>query len=362
MVGRLTYFSLIFVAIFFQDGSYEHLGVPRLASALHTPSTSSLQYLASGSDIRGAFTLKSPGLTPGAAYRLGKALAETIASSSSLPSSSSSPPSSPPPTIMLGRDPRPHGTILAKAFARGASSAGAVLISTGLATTPAMFHAVRTGAASAGVMITASHLPPDKNGFKVFLKASEGGPAEPLSKEQRDAFLELASTYPEPDLPVALMGGRADATDELEEVDFMKTYVSSLVEVVEAKVGTLSGLKLLVNPGCGSGGVLCEVLEKCGADVTSSINVEPDGTFPFGVPNPESKSMAFRTVSACSDHGDVDLGIMLDTGETLVLKANMRQHRISCTECRRAPPSHRLSQTRTGWVLWRRGKEGPTRL
>ena len=161
-------------------------------------------------------------------------------------------------------------------------------------------------------MITASHLPPDKNGLKIFLKPV-GGAAEPLNKEGRDALLDLAASYPEPELPEALMGGRADAGNDLEEVDFMKTYVKSLLEVVKAKIGDLRGLRLLVNPGSGSGGVLCEVLSACGADVSASINVAPDGAFPVGVPNPESKSMAFRTLAACAETGDVDLGIMLDT-------------------------------------------------
>ena len=46
-------------------------------------------------------------------------------------------------TICLGRDPRPHGERLADAFCRGAESAGAMVMYTGLATTPSMYEFCR---------------------------------------------------------------------------------------------------------------------------------------------------------------------------------------------------------------------------
>jgi phosphomannomutase len=43
------------------------------------------------------------------------------------------------------------------------------------------------------------------------------------------------------------------------------------------------------------------------------LDAEPDGTFPFGPPNPESKSMMRRTIKYCEQVGSVDLAILLDT-------------------------------------------------
>ena len=76
----------------------------------------------------------------------------------------------------------------------------------------------------------------------------------------------------------------------------------------------LSGLKIVVNPGSGAGCFFVDVLRDLGADVSGSIHIVPDGTFPvtFGVPNPEKKAMVDETMRACAACG-ADLGIMFDT-------------------------------------------------
>eukprot|EP00980_Cylindrotheca_fusiformis_P011004 scaffold2526_cov131-Cylindrotheca_fusiformis.AAC.20 len=74
----------------------------------------------------------------------------------------------------------------------------------------------------------------------------------------------------------------------------------------------LRGLKIVLNSGHGSGGFFESVLEVLGADVTASIHNQPDGSFPVGVPNPESQEMIDETVEACRNC-NADIGILLDT-------------------------------------------------
>ena len=76
----------------------------------------------------------------------------------------------------------------------------------------------------------------------------------------------------------------------------------------------LSNLKIVVNPGKGAGCFFADVLRDLGADVSGSIHLEPDGTFPptFGVPNPEKREMVDETIRAC-ESCDADVGIMFDT-------------------------------------------------
>jgi len=68
----------------------------------------------------------------------------------------------------------------------------------------------------------------------------------------------------------------------------------------------LHGLKICLNPGNGAGFFFQKVLEDLGADVSSSIHLEPDGNFKNGVPNPEYAPMFKETVEACQK-GQVDL-------------------------------------------------------
>ena len=84
--------------------------------------------------------------------------------------------SSPVPRIAVGRDPRLSGPMLEGALAAGVAAAGGQVARCGLATTPAMFLACVAPEGQeydGGVMITASHLPFNRNGFKFF--TSEGG-------------------------------------------------------------------------------------------------------------------------------------------------------------------------------------------
>ena len=91
-------------------------------------------------------------------------------------------------------------------------------------------------------------------------------------------------------------------------------WESSSSSSSEGELLPLSGLKIVVNPGSGSGCFFVDVLRDLGADVSGSLHTVPDGTFPatFGVPNPEKKDMVDETMRACAACG-ADLGIMFDT-------------------------------------------------
>ena len=108
---------------------------------------------------------------------------------------------------------------------------------------------------------------------------------------------------------------------------WMSDYAESLKQAILAKTTPtkttsttsrrdaqkpLEGLKILLNAGNGSGGFFQTVLEALGADASSSLHLEPDATFPNGVPNPESPAMLEQTILACQK-AQADLGIMLDT-------------------------------------------------
>jgi hypothetical protein len=155
----------------------------------------SIRGLANGSDIRGTFVdhprwgtmtnvanvIRNPTqLTPFSAYCLGYAFATWI-----LQQQQQQPSSSCQDTIRicLGNDPRPHGIRLADAVARGCASVSSSntnnpkieVLYTGIATTPSMMDfCCQTQLCDAAIMLTASHLPVDRNGMKFFWKEQGG--------------------------------------------------------------------------------------------------------------------------------------------------------------------------------------------
>jgi len=226
-------------------------------------------------------------------------------------------------TICIGRDPRVGGDRLADAFARGAESVDegnrpVKVVNTNVATTPSMFEFVRGGKCDASVMVTASHLPVERNGMKFFSK--NGGLTKdkideliPLAKEEANHWFEMGILPP-------TSGNSGIMCSEV--VDFMPYYQDVLKQHIITEVEStspesltkpLSGLNIVVNPGNGAGCFFNDLLRDLGANVAGSIHLTPDGTFPdFGVPNPEKKAMVEATMQACEAH-NADIGIMFDT-------------------------------------------------
>ena len=106
------------------------------------------------------------------------------------------------PRVLLGRDTRVSGPMLAAAVTAGLESAGAGVTDCGLLPSPALFLLVRDGQAAGAVMVSASHNPPEFNGLK--LVDSQGlklvGSLERLLEKlvfaQEDAVLQDPSPRP----------------------------------------------------------------------------------------------------------------------------------------------------------------------
>ena len=204
--------------------------------------------------------------------------------------------------VAIGRDSRLSGPLLSAWIAEALVAEGIAVTDMGMASTPAMFMATVTEGFrfDASVMITASHLPFNRNGFKFFTQ--QGG----LEKQDIKAILTLAASNNHTGLPAA----------QVTRGNFMPTYADILCRKVRETTGLkrpLEGLRIIVDAGNGAGGFYAaEVLEPLGADTTGSLFLDPDGSFPNHIPNPEDKAaMASITEAVLRNHAD--LGIIFDT-------------------------------------------------
>lgn len=204
--------------------------------------------------------------------------------------------------VSVGRDSRLSGPTLSGWFCGALAAEGAMVTDFGMASTPAMFQSTVTEGYEfdAAVMITASHLPFNRNGFKFFTR--EGG----LEKEDIAEILSLAGTGDRTGLPA----GR------VEQGAFMDVYAGQLVEKVRAASGSerpLEGFRIVVDAGNGAGGFYVDkVLKPLGADTEGSRFLEPDGSFPNHIPNPEDAE-AMRAITEAAARAKADLGIIFDT-------------------------------------------------
>ncbi len=207
----------------------------------------------------------------------------------------------PRPTIAVGHDSRLSAQRIVKALTGGITARGGNVVLTGLSSTPSMFMLLRDDfGADASVMVTASHLPYQKNGLKFFLK--EGG----LESEEVAEVLARAGELPPPE-PIC---------GSVSERPYIARYAEGLVAKVRAATGEekpLAGKRILVDAGGGAGGFYeALVLRPLGADTTGSQFLEPDGRFPNHIPNPENEE-AMRSVCEAVKRHHADFGIIFDT-------------------------------------------------
>jgi phosphomannomutase len=181
-----------------------------------------------------------------------------------------------------------------------------------MASTPAMFMSIvyPETAFDGSCMITASHLPFNRNGLKFF--AADGG----LDKPDITRILELAEGYAQDDGFAEV--SRESEADKAEQFDLIALYAKRLRETIAAELGEdtqlpLTGLHIVVDAGNGAGGFFAkQVLEPLGADISGSRYLDPDGTFPNHQPNPENTE-AMESICEATTESGADLGLIFDT-------------------------------------------------
>lgn len=208
--------------------------------------------------------------------------------------------------VGIGNDSRISAEELKKGVVNGVMTRGCKAYDCGLTSTPSMFMStVLEGFGYDGaVMITASHLPFNRNGLKLFTR--EGG----LESSQIKEVLEKAAVISRVDHEIEFY--------EAEEADLVGAYSAHMQRLIKEEVNAqdfehpLQGLHIVVDASNGVGGYFTKVLEGLGAATDGSICLEPDGTFPNHVPNPENKE-AMEAVRSAVLNAKADLGIIFDT-------------------------------------------------
>ena len=251
--------------------------------------------LISGSDLRGTAIGEHAQLTTEVAESVGRAFAVWVDERIHLTENDRL-------CIAVGRDSRLSGADLLSAFTQGVAKQGVNVIDCGLCTTPAMFKCLTGDApiAQASVMITASHHPSDRNGFKFFLP--EGG----LNAQELTQVVSLIDKKIEPSLRYGV----------IERYSCLDDYTQQLMDMVREQLDDpvskpLLGLHIIVDAGNGAGGFYAKMLEELGAWTEGSQFLEPDGNFPNHTPNPEDET-AIRSLSDAVLKHSADLGVIFD--------------------------------------------------
>lgn len=192
--------------------------------------------------------------------------------------------------VAVGRDTRPSSSRLSSLFCSALLDAGKDVVDLGVAATPTV--ALASGEYGTGVVVTASHNPPEYNGFKFWVDALAYSPEQ--ERQLEDLFFS----------GVVSVGGAERGS--LTELDYSRKHIEKILE----KVGVVSkGVRVLVDCANGAGvKITPKLLEEMGCDVLA-VNTETKGFFVHGL-EPTAENLK-GTCSLVKEAG-VDVGLVHD--------------------------------------------------
>jgi phosphoglucosamine mutase len=238
-------------------------------------------------------------LTPELAFALGRAAVSALGDGR--------------PTIVIGRDTRASGEMLEAAFAAGVCSAGGDVVRAGVIPTPGVAFLTAELGATAGVVVSASHNPPEDNGIKFF---GAGGRKLPDAAEAEIERRVLQGGD----------GGERPQGGAVGRIRDQRDGVAGryLAHLADAAEGTLDGMRVVVDCAHGAASELApELLGKLGAEV-HAIGNAPDGTninVGCGATHPEVVAEAVVELGAdagVAHDGDADRAILVDAEGRIV--------------------------------------------
>lgn len=226
-------------------------------------------------DIRGVYPSE---LDEGMAYRLGRAVVVFLNARK----------------VLVGRDCRESSPSLIKSLIDGIKDQGADVVNIGLASSPMFSFCVGSLNVDGGVMVTASHNPPEYNGFKLCKSK-----AVYLSGESgiKDIEVMVAKN----DFPNCTIKG------EVIEKGMLNDYVNHVLSFAR----DIKPMRVVVDAGNGMCGMICEPVFSRLPGTLIPLFFELDGKFPNRSPNPMEKANLSVLIARIKTEG-ADLGIAFD--------------------------------------------------
>ncbi len=176
--------------------------------------------------------------------------------------------------IVVGRDVRLSSKELEEHMLKGLGRAGMMAVNIGIVPTPLVYFAIRHYGLDGGLMVTASHNPPEWNGFKLYGKGGEVIGQGTGMERIRELAAHVGSDE-----------GSVKIVDKVDET--LKAYRAFLL----SKTSIIRRVRAMVDPGSGSySGLAGRIMAEAGIEV-SPINDIPDGRFTARSPEPKAESL-----------------------------------------------------------------------
>lgn len=198
-------------------------------------------------------------------------------------------------TVSIGYDARLSSKDLFNALCFGLNRSGVKVIDIGLVATPVAYFSLFNLKVDGGIMITASHNPPQYNGFKLSVGKNT------IFGEQIQTIKEIMKSIETTEI----------GTPEFKSYDIIKDYTNYMLDQFKQLKELPNKPKVVLDAGNGTGGFIAyPIIKELGFDVIG-LFIEPDGTFPNHHPDPTVDENLKELKKTLKDNS-FDIGIGFD--------------------------------------------------
>lgn len=192
--------------------------------------------------------------------------------------------------VIVARDVRLSGETLRKSLISGLVSQCNVT-DIGVVPTPLLYFAINRLEKDAGIMITASHNPPEWNGFKLF------GRKGCIYGDDMEKIKNTAKA-----IDVKKLGEKKG------KLNRYRGIIQEYMEFVRGKIEIERGLRVVADTANGTCGLLVPSLfKRLGCEILT-LNENPDGTFPAHLPEPKEETLVELKKEVTKNKADFGVG------------------------------------------------------
>jgi phosphomannomutase len=206
-----------------------------------------------------------------------------------------------PKKVVVGRDARPSGPMVADLVIASLVGMGIDVVDLGLSTTPTVEIAVPLENAAGGIILTASHNPIQWNALKLlnqkgeFISGAEGQKLLDIAESEQFLYADVKNL------------GQVSKNDT-----YLQKHIDLILALksVDTEAIKKANFNIVVDAVNSSGGIAVPMLLKAlGVSNIKELNCEPNGQFAH---NPEPLPQNLREISSEVNKGNYDLGIVVD--------------------------------------------------
>lgn len=236
-------------------------------------------------------------------------------------------------TILTAHDTRTTSPMLQHALTAGITACGTTTLQQGTIPTPVLAYLTKQTKAKAGIMVTASHNPPQYNGIKLY------NPDTTAYNQTQQNHIEKLITQQQFKLAKWQKIGKAITINETHQ------YIEKITKNIQLK----KSWKIILDPGNGATSLLApEIFRQLNCDVIT-INSQPDGHFPGRGAEPNEKSL--RPLCNLVRKLKADLGIAYDGDGDRMITVNEKGHMTHLDQTFAAYAVHAIRQQKNKTIV-----------